>query len=777
LSQRKQNSARPGPDRARTTPGAGRLAPTGRRKLIVAVALGLALATAAAYWQVARHDFVNYDDSEYVYENPLVLRGLTAEGLRWAWTATEAANWHPLTWLSHMLDVALFGPSPGAHHLVNLALHLANTLLLFFLLRRLTGALWRSAFVAALFALHPLHVESVAWVAERKDVLCTLFFCLTLWAYAEWVKRAGWWRYGAALLFFALGLMAKPMLVTLPFVLLLLDVWPLGRWRGLAGTGDTAAPAGRAAAAGGISAAPSAGASAARLIVEKMPFFALAAASSVITFIVQREGGAMGAASAMPLEQRLVNAVVTYAAYIWKMVWPVALTPFYPYDLKLPTWKAILAAAALVAATLATLRLARRRPYLAVGWLWYLGMLVPVIGLVQVGQQAMADRYTYLPLVGVFIILAWLAADLPRRQAGLAAGWRPGGLLLGAAAASALLLCLAATYRQTAYWHNSTMLWNYALRIDPENYVAHINLAAVLEAQGRRDEAEQHYRDALRVRPNDPQANNNLGSLLAHQGKPDEAMVYYLRALKGNPKLPEAHNNLGLLLAGRGQLEQAIAEYHEALRLKPAMAQAHNNLGLALAARKDLGAAIEEYRAALRLKPDLVEAEQNLAGVFILAGRPAEAVQHARRAVQLQPGNGELRFNLGLALTAAGNLQEAAAAYREALRLQPDHFGAAYRLAWILAAAEDQRLRDGGQALALARRLCETTAFADPLAIDLLAAAQAENGNFDEAVRVARQAADLARTGGRDRLAADIQVRLELYRQRRPCRALPGRME
>ena len=597
------------------------------------VAVLLAVATLAVYAQVAGHGFVSYDDPDYVSGNPYVRAGLTRAGLSWALTTGHAGNWHPLTWLSHMLDCQLFGLRPGAHHLTNVLLHTANSLLLFVLLRGMSGALWPSAAVASFFALHPLHVESVAWVSERKDVLSTLFWMLTLLAYWRYTRQPSLRRYLPVLVLLALGLMAKPMLVTLPLVMLLLDVWPLGRLPLAAPEGrDTprversarrqdVRPGGdpRARKARRSEALPRARRAAwppgLRLVLEKVPFVALAAASSVVTFVVQLHGGAVAPVDTLPFEARGANALVSYAAYLGKMIYPAGLVIFYP-RVPLPAWQVAAAGLALVAGSLLVIRLAPRRPWLLVGWLWYVVTLLPVIGLVQVGDLAMADRYTYVPLIGPFIMLAWTAAEIVRRRP----AWRS---MVAASVGVLLAGCAAGTGLQLRYWRSSMTLFEHAVEVIPDNYVAHLSLGNALAEQGRLDDAIAHYSAALRVKPDLAKAHGNLGVILARQGKLEEAVAQYAEALRLNPDLPETHNNLGAALAERGRIEEAIAHYDRALRLKPDYPDAHTNLGMALAAQGKIDLAIAHYAEALRLDPDHPGARFNLSRALAARGTAA----------------------------------------------------------------------------------------------------------------------------------------------------------
>jgi tetratricopeptide (TPR) repeat protein len=559
-----------------------------------------------------------WDDPEYVLDNVHVAQGLTWQGARWALTSTDAANWHPVTWLSHLLDVQLYGMNAGPQHVTNLLLHIFNTLLLFGLLYRMTEALGRSTFVAGLFAVHPLHVESVAWISERKDVLSTLFWLLTMWAYVAYVRRPGRRRYLLMLLLFALGLMAKPMLVTLPFVLLLLDFWPLQRGLELP-----------------------------RLVKEKLPLFALAAVSSVVTFLVQRQGGAVKGFERVPLSLRLTHAPVAYLAYIGKMLWPVRLAALYPIGTATPIWLGSLGALLLIGVTIFAIRAGRRHGYFPVGWLWYVGTLIPVIGLVQVGDQSLADRYTYVPLIGLFLIVAWGAPELVAR-------WRYGKSALPFVAACVLLACAALARVQVRYWSDSTALWQHAIEVTEGNYTAHNNLGAVLVKQGRADEAIPHFAEALRIRPNFAPAQNNMGMALMWQGKLDEAARYFGEALRNQPDYVDAQNNLGMALTWQGKLDEAVRHFDEALRLNPDFAEAHDKLGNALAGQGRVDEAIAEYTEALRLKPGLAEAHNDLGVALGRQGKLDEATRHFVEALRIRPDYVDASNNLKLALASQG---------------------------------------------------------------------------------------------------------------------------
>ena len=579
------------------------------------IILLLALTTLAAYWQAPANDFTNFDDNYYVTDNPHVQAGMNGESVIWAFTSTHAGNWHPLTWISHMLDCQLYDMNPKGHHVTSLLFHLANVLLLFWVLVRLTGSIWRSAFVAALFAVHPLHVESVAWVAERKDVLSTLFWLLTMLVYVRYAQQPKLTRYLPVILLFALGLMAKPMLVTLPFVLLLLDYWPLRRFgsqndkrRGKAWAGW-------------------------KLIWEKTPLLVLVAASSVVTYIVQEKSGFVRPTDEFPFGARVSNAVVSYAAFIGKMLLPRNLAVFYPYPVKgLPIWEVVGAAALLVAVSALVIRAGRRRPYLPVGWLWYLGTLVPVIGLVQVGVQAMADRYTYVPLIGLFIIIAWGVPDLFGREADRSrsrgrrsATEQSRSKILVVLAAMVIAILMVCTWFQVGYWRSNIALFRHALACTTENDIAHNNLAIALAGEGKLDEAIEHYKTALRIKPDKAKAHYNLANVLTDRGKLDEAIRHYEEAIRIDDRYAKAYHNLGLALARQGKLDEAAACFEKALRIDPQMLDARLNLGALFGKLGRTDEAIREYKEVVRLKPSAAEAHEGLATGFALKGDYAEA--------------------------------------------------------------------------------------------------------------------------------------------------------
>jgi protein O-mannosyl-transferase len=556
-----------------------------QRWWVPGVCLVLGAMTFAVFGQTLQHKFIDFDDDVYVYNNPMVVPGLTFNGVVQAFIRFHADNWHPLTWLSHMLDCQLYGLQPGGHHLTNVLLHTATAILLFLVLRQMTGFLWRSAFVAAVFAIHPLRVESVAWVAERKDVLSGLFFMLAIGAYVRYA-RLPWSprRYGLVMLLFALGLMCKPMLVTLPLVLLLLDLWPLQRKE-----------------------------SAGRLVLEKLPLLALSAASCGVTILAQNEAIQSSGHYLLPL--RLANALVSCMVYLGQMVYPAGLAAFYPYPQNgLPPWEAGLAG--ILVAGFSTVAWLRRRtqPWLLVGWLWYLVMLLPVAGIFQVGGQAHADRYTYLPQIGIYVAVTWLAAEWSARwQVGRAAvGWLM-TLVLGA-----LMIC---AWKQTAYWQDSETLWTRTLGCTTRNAVAHYNLAVFLDQNGRPVEAISHFQTALQINPNDAEARNNLGSAFLETGNLDDAIAQYQEALRINPRHANVHSNLGAALWQKGRTDEAISHFQEAVQIVPDNASYRFNLAKALQQQGRVAEAITQYQMELQLQPADVEAQNNLAS--LLARPPA----------------------------------------------------------------------------------------------------------------------------------------------------------
>jgi tetratricopeptide (TPR) repeat protein len=626
---------------------------SGRSRALFAVLLVAVMLV--VFWQTTSHEFVNYDDQAYVSGNSHVQQGLTQQSVAWAFTTLQLSNWHPVTWLSYMLDFEIYGLSPFGYHLTNLCFHLANTLLLLYLLYRLTGDYWQSLFAAALFGLHPLHVESVAWIAERKDLLSAFFLFVTLIVYGRYAKQPRPLPYLLALALYALGLMAKPMLVTLPFLLLLWDYWPLGRWacRGKpAGSDSKGAPG----------SCP--GASPLRLVTEKIPFFALSLASCVVTYYAQQRGGAVASTDEVPLIFRLANALQSYLGYLTSMVWPHNLAVIYPLPATLTAMRGAMAGVVLAGASLLLCRCARRHPFLLTGWLWYLGTLVPVIGLVQVGQQAMADRYTYLPLIGPFIMVSWgvpaLAKRLPHPRA-----------VVGISAGLALAALTVCSWVQSGYWKDSVALFERATRAVSDNHIAYRLLGNALAKRGRFSEAEGCFRESLRIRPGDERAHIEWALALAEQKRDGEAMSHYRAALQLNPASAKAHYNLGIMLAGQGRGAEAIGHYLAALRIEPGREDTLANLGAAYAAAGNLGEAVRCYREALRADPGNAELLYDLGSALAMEGDFAEGIDWLNRALVVRPAFAEAHYTLAIALTRRGEAAEGIRHFTEALRINP----------------------------------------------------------------------------------------------------------
>ncbi len=627
----------------------------------ILVCLFLVTACICAYWQVINCDFVNFDDPKYITENVHIQSGLTLESLNWAFTSTYASNWHPLTWLSHMLDFQFYGMNPGRHHLTNLLLHLANALLLYVVFRKMTGSLWQSGIVAALFAIHPLHVESVAWVSERKDVLSTFFWMLTMGSYTWYVANPAVTRYLLVGLFFVLGLMSKPMLVTLPFVLLLLDFWPFYRFR-FKDTDEN----------GGLQQK----AIAVRLILEKIPLFVLSALSSTMTFYAQKHGGSVISLDVIPLKARIANALVAYVAYIGNMVYPAKLAALYPFYGDVPYWKIAGACLLLVAVSLLAFRVIKRRPYVTVGWLWYVGTLVPVIGVVQVGTQSMADRYTYVPLIGLFIIVAW---GIPE----LVAKWRFRNIWLATSAAVLVAILMAVTWKQVRYWKDGITLFEHTLEVTSNNWLAHNNLGHALFKKGRIDDAIEQYLKALHLKPGHEKAHNNLGNALEKKGLFEEAVEHYLFALRINPDYAEAYNNLGNALHKQGRIEEAIERYLTALQIKPDYSGAHYNLGNALAEMNRQNEAIAHYTNALKMDPKFTDAHINIGIVLEEQGKVAEAIDHYQKALTIEPMSPLILEKLARSFKKMKKYQKAIFFYNEILKVLPENPTVYYNIACV----------------------------------------------------------------------------------------------
>ncbi len=796
---------------------------------------GLALVTLAVYLPALHHGFVEYDDQQYVTDNPRVQAGLTWNGLVWAF-GFHAGNWHPLAWLSHMLDCQLYGTRAGGHHLTSVLLHVANTLLLFSVLHRMTNALWRSAAVAALFAWHPLHVESVAWVSERKDVLCAFFWMLTLLAYARHVTSDKWqvtgketapkrvtgdeWQvtrkttapesilsrvtchlspfYWLSFLFFALALMAKPMAVTLPFVLLLLDFWPLGK---KAPTSNIQHPEKLQTSSGQATGAQVSGLGAwncrrtsfLRLVWEKVPFSILSALACLLTLRAQQI--AIVSAAGLPVSQRIAHTLVAYNHYFWAMFFPRHLAVYYPYVIALDSATVVFAGVMVALITVLAVIHLRRRPWLIVGWLWFLGTLVPVIGLVQVGDQAWADRYTYLPLIGLFVPLVWLAVEVIKNKT-----------ILRTLAAAAGVAMLAATSVQLSYWKNTWTLFDHANKVTHENYMAVTVLASQLAKQGKLEEAMALYHTALSYKPTFPETHFFLGNAFDQLGRPDEAVAEYEKALWFKPMQEQTHIFLGIVLGKQKKFAEAITHYQAALVLNPDSAVTHNNLARIYHTQGRLDDAVEHYTAALKIDPKLALAHNNLGILLLQKGGLADGTAQLREALRLNPTNAETQFNLALALNqqqqwseAAGlfaktvgasstdpkahfefatalartrKTREAMSQYASALLLLPDYSDALDGLAWILSTAANPDFRNGAEAVKMAERACELTGRQDSVKLKTLAAAYAETGRFADAMNTVQTAKDLAAKAGLQGVANECSLMLEQFQRSESWRGL-----
>lgn len=606
---------------------------TAQRKILICLAL--AALTLAAYWPSLKLGFINLDDSLYVTGNPRVKAGLSWDNVRWAFTSLSAANWHPLTWLSYMLDVQCWGVNAKAMHAVNLALHILNTTVLFLCLQSMTGAMWRSAFASAVFAVHPLHVESVVWIAERKDVLSALFGLLAIWAYSGWRQRPSPGRYAIVVMMFAFSLMSKPMLVTLPCLLLLLDLWPLKH-----------------------------SVSIGRLIMAKIPLLAMAAGSCAITLYAQHAGQAMEALGSLTLAQRAANAMVAYGDYLLKTIWPVTLAIVYPHPGDWPIRRVIIAVVVVIGVSAISMALRRRQPHLLIGWLWFLGSLAPVIGLVQVGQQSMADRYMYVPMIGLIIMVAWTIPAWTQTRAE-----RAGVVALAATVIAALAW---RTMDQIRHWSDSITLFEHASRVVKDNDLAHNQLAELLARRGDWNAASEHAASALRINPTATASHDYFGGILIETGQFDEAVAYFQEVIRAAPDSPQAHNNLGIALMRLGQLDEAIQHYHRALMLHPEYVSVHINLAQALSRQRNSLDAITHYQLALRLDPGRAIAHANLGLLLWQQQKPGEAIAHLREAVALNPDMAEARANLGILLSSMGRIDEGRAHLRVAARLKPD---------------------------------------------------------------------------------------------------------
>jgi tetratricopeptide (TPR) repeat protein len=636
------------------------------RRVAFGICMGLAVLVFIVFGQTARFGFVNLDDANYVYQNPIVKNGLSPGGIQWAFTHVLVGHWHPLTTIAFMVDCQLFGVWAGGHHMVNVLLHATAVALLFLALQELTGAIWRCAFVAAVFAIHPLRAESVAWVSELKDVLSGVFFMLTLLAYVRYVRRPGKGGYALVLLCFILGLLSKPMLVTIPCVLLIIDYWPLGRIRAISDF--------------------------AWLLWEKVPLFLLSALSSVAAILALKSGDA-------PTSTYPANIPIAYAVYLEKLFVPTGLAVLYPMPREgWPAWDVFNALLLLITLSAAAWLLRRRQPWLLSGWLWYLCMLIPVAGIMQTGEQAYADRYTYLPQIGLCIAVTWMAADWLERL-------RHGRSLATVFAMAVLCALTIAGRRQTAYWRDGVTLWTHALDCTPDNFIARNSLGEALAQEGKLEAAMDQFNAAMEFDSGSPEIHVNIGTTLFQQGHTKDAIAQFRQALAINPTYPEAHYNLGSALDRDGEIAEAIDEYREAVRLRPGYAEAHYNLGtslyrlrrgkeaaaefsealkiaprdakthynlaLALFEQGEFDQGIAECRAALQIDPDYAEAHNNLANALLQEGHLEEAITECREALQIRPDYAAAHANIGVALLQQGNVAEAIEHFRAALKIDP----------------------------------------------------------------------------------------------------------
>ena len=687
------------------------------RWLTTTVGAGLVVLVWLTFGQTLRHEFINYDDNAYVYQNPVVVRGLTLNGIAWAFTHVHSGNWHPLTSISHMLDCSLYGLNAGGHHFTNVLLHSVAVLGLFLVLNRMTAALWRSAFVAAVFAIHPLRVESVAWIAERKDVLSGVFFMLTLWSYVSYVRNPpSLFRYLVVAFTFTLGLLSKPTLVTLPFLFLLLDYWPLSRFEG-AQTAQSKANSWWARRS-----------LIQRIILEKIPLLALSAASSSATIIAQKH--TISSIELIPLMWRIKNAVVSYGAYVYQMFWPARLAVFYPHPQNnLGFFEIFLAITFIVGISVAAVLIRRKHPYVLVGWFWYLGMLLPMIGLVQVGWHARADRYTYLPQIGLYITISWGAAAI-------STSWRHRREILGLIAVAVIGALTWRTWMQTKYWQRSESLWMHTLAVTGDTEIADNAFGEDLLKRGHVAEAIARFQTAVRIRPAFRDAESNLGVALLREGKTDDAIAQFQKVLTRNPEFAKGYFDMGAALLQKQEPEEAIAQFQKAVELRPDYAEAHNNLAIAL----------------------------------FQTGRIDDAISHWESTIAIDSDNAEAHNNLAVALLRKGRVQEAITHWQKTLQLQPDRVGAQLSLAWVLATCPEASSRDGAQALVLAQRAHRSGGENNPMIFRTLAAAYAETGQFAEAVAAATQGLRLATAAGNNDLAETLRSELSLYQSGEPFR-------
>jgi len=734
-----------------------------RQKLIIG--LGLVAATLAAYEPIRHNGFVSYDDPQYITENANIKTGITWQSLGRSFTEPHYFMWHPLTTLSHKLDWRLFGPNPLGHHLVNVMFHIVNALLLFWILTNITGTTWPSAFVAAVFALHPLQVESVAWASERKTVLSGLFWFLTIAVYIWFTKRPSLKRYIFLFLVYGLCIMTKPVVVTLPLVLILLDYWPLER-------------------AGKVSSG--------RLVAEKIPLLILSAILSVITFAAQHKGGAVVALGKISLGDRIGNMFTSYISYIGETIWPTELAVIYPYrSTSFSDASTVGCIILFVLMLFLSIYIGRQRKYLAVGWLWYIGILVPVIGLIQSGSQAMANRYMYIPILGLLIIVAWGVKDLISNKRNLQ-------IVAAISAGAVLTTALILTRTQVRYWQDSLTLFEHTLRVTENNQIAENSYGCALFDLGRENEAILHLNKALKINPlskdtrcnlgkvflkegklneaiacfnevakqdeNHAEAHYNLGVAFGRQKRYDEAIQHFNKVLKIDPHYPDAYKKIGLALYESGRNDEAIALFNGILQKNEGSAEAHYNLAVALVRQKKFDEAIEHLAKALKIDPNYPDARNRMGLAMLATDRFDEAIENFKKALQTNTRQAEVYANLGSTYHQLGEYEQAISNWTRAVELDPNNVSALNNLAWTLATVNDASLQDANKAIGLARRACELTKDEKAEQLDTLAAAYAAAGRFEEAVKTAKQAIDAAKAEGKEDQISEIQSHMELYK-------------
>jgi tetratricopeptide (TPR) repeat protein len=706
--------------------------------LVVYICLFLVLAVLAVFGQTGHFEFVNYDDNENVCENPMVKKGLSMQAVGWAFTHAQVGNWIPLTTLSHMLDCQVFGLQAGGHHLVNVLWHAANAVLLFLVLRQMTGSLWCGAFVAAVFAVHPLRAESVAWVSERKDVLSGFCFLLAIGAYVRHVRQPSRARHVVMILLFALGLMAKSMVATLPFVLLLLDYWPLGRMQE------------RRQCLG--------------LVREKIPLFALSAAACAMAALAP--GLIVTDSHQLPLFERLNNALVSYVVYLRQMVYPAGLATPYPNPPNgQPWWKAAVALVALAAITAGVIALRKKRPCLLVGWLWYVGMLVPVIGIIQISNDAAhADRYTYLPEIGLTLGITWAAAEWTSR-------WKHQREILGSATAVMVGALVVTGHQQASYWKDDKTLWTHSLACTFGNSSAHNNLGLAYAKEGSVEKSIEEFDQAIEFNPDEGELYYNRGISYVMKGDLDQAIAQFRRGLELKPAAVEIHNNLGVALFTKGLPEEALQQFQESLRIEPNNADTHYDLGGLLLKYGKLDEAVAQYRETLAMAPEKAEAFDNLGNALSMKGDDDDAIVQYEKALAIKPNNADTRCNLANALARTGRRKEAIAQYRQVLELKPGQVEVQGDLAWWLATSPEGALRDGKAAVALAAQANQSSGGGNPMVLRILAAAYAEDGNYHLAAQTAQKALDLANGQANSALVAVVQKEIQLYESGNPVRS------